>query len=142
MKQTGSIALAACSAVFGVAALSVAAIMSKPATLMAPSDFYAARTLIETRAHADLEACRDAGEARGACEALVRADERSRKGRLEAQYLGTVRAARNARFENVRGEFDIAVAQCKLEGEKSTEDCIHDAREQKSRLLAEAESSS
>ncbi len=137
-RNPRSFFIASGALVLGVAALGVTAVLATPATLMAPSDYYAARTSIEARANADLDDCAETGDARGACEAQVQAEARTRKALLKAQYLGTVKASLNARFEKVRGEFDIAVAECKLEESDARDDCLRIAREQKAQSLAEA----
>ena len=121
-----------------IAAVSIGASMDSPRTLMSPVDYATGKHAIEALARTSLSRCRGLAPAeKDICRAQVRADERVQKADLTARYYGTVNAAADARSEHVRAAYDVARARCGSQPAENRVDCLHAAREERNRLIAQ-----
>lgn len=139
MKRTTIYASLTAALLVSATAWGISAAVGSPRSLMAPSDYNAARSVIESDTRAAIAHCHDEdSQARDLCKAQARADERVRKAELEARYRGTVSAAENVKIERAKARFDVARVKCSgVHGEHKIS-CIRSAREEKARELTEA----
>lgn len=120
-------------------AVGVGGVFDTPCTLMAPSDYLAAKTLIEAQSRGAIDLCLMLqGAALDVCTAKARADERRRRALLEAQYLGTAEAAENARLTKAEALYDVAIAKCDARVGKARLQCLEVARAERDGRLAQA----
>jgi hypothetical protein len=139
MKKTTIYATLVAALLVSATAWGISAAVDSPRSLMAPSDYNAAKSVIESDVRGALAKCRDAdGGAREVCKAEVRADERVRKADLEARYRGTVGAAADAKIARVKARYDVAKARCSAERGEGRLACIRAARTDKAKELAAA----
>ena len=139
MKRTTIYASLTAALLVSATAWGISAAVDSPRSLMAPSDYNAARSAIESDTRAAAARCRDEGsQSREVCKTQARAEERVRKAELEARYRGTVAAAENVKIEKAKARFDIARVKCASERAEHKISCIRSAREEKSRELNEA----
>jgi hypothetical protein len=120
-------------------AYGIGAVLDRPATLMSPSDYLAMKAAIEVDSNVALDKCLNLeGTAFDVCLATVRAEERTRRAMLEAQYLGTVDAAASALQVKADGAYDVAVAKC--DGRESTArlECLKAAQSERIQRLAKS----
>ncbi len=121
------------------AAVGIGGAFDAPCTLMAPSDYLAAKTSIEAQSRGALDLCLALqGSALDVCTAKARSEERTRRAVLEAQYLGTAEAAENARLTKAEALYDVTVAKCDARGGRARLECLELARAERDRLLAQA----
>jgi hypothetical protein len=114
-----------------------------PRSFMSREDYAIARRTIESETRLALAACRSQqGRAKEVCRAEARGEERIRRAELEALYAGTVAAEARVEQARLKTHYEIARARCTdlFAGERSA--CLHHAREERSRALAEARPSS
>ena len=121
-----------------ITAVGIGASVDTPRTLMSPADYAAGKRAIETQSRMALGRCRGLPSAqKEVCRAEVRADERIQKADLVARYYGTVAAAQDARNARVKASYDVARAKCSSEAAESRASCLHAAREERNRRMAE-----
>ncbi len=90
MKRTTLYASLTAALLVSATAWGISAAVDSPRSLMAPSDYNAAKSAIESDARAAAARCHDQeSQARDVCKAEIRADERVRKADLDARYRGT-----------------------------------------------------
>lgn len=140
MKKTTIYATLVAALLVSATAWGISAAVDSPRSLMAPSDYNAARSVIDSDVRVAIAKCRDDadGGAREVCKAEVRADERVRKADLEARYRGTVGAAADAKIARVKARYDVAKARCSAERGEGRLACIRAARTDKAKELAAA----
>ena len=139
MKKTTIYATLVAALLVSATAWGISAAVDSPRSLMAPSDYNAAKSVIDSDVRAAIAKCRDAdSRAREVCKAEVRADERVRKADLEARYRGTVGAAADAKIARVKARYDVAKARCSAERGEGRLACIRAARTDKAKELAAA----
>jgi len=120
-------------------AFGIGAVLDRPATLMAPSDYLAMKAAIEVDSNVALDKCLILeGTAFGVCIATVRADERTRRAQLEAQYLGTADAAASALQVSADGAYDVAAARCDGREGKARLGCLKSAQIERTKLLSKS----
>jgi hypothetical protein len=143
MKRTTLVATLTGALLVSVTAFGISAAVDSPRSLMAPTDYSAARKAIEADAHAAASKCRDLeSAARELCKAEARADERVRKAELEAQYRGTVTAAAEVRLAKAKAEYDVAKARCADHRGEEKVSCLRSARAERGRALEAAKPAS
>ena len=141
MKKTTIYATLVAALLVSATAWGISAAVDSPRSLMAPSDYNAARSAIESDTRAAMARCRDAdGAARDLCKAEASASERVRKADLEARYRGTVGAAADAKIARVKARYDVAKARCGSEHGEGKLACIRNARSEKAKEIAAAKS--
>jgi hypothetical protein len=124
---------------FSAAAFGINSAMDTPRTLMSRGDYAVAKTAIDAETRVSLGRCRDIESvAREVCKAEVRAEERVRKADLDARYHGTVAAAADARLARAKAQYDVAKAKCGGFASDRRAECLHSARADKQRALADA----
>jgi hypothetical protein len=139
MKRTTLYATLTAALLVSATAWGISAAVDSPRSLMAPSDYNAAKSVIESDTRAAIGRCRDDdSQARELCKAQARADERVRKAELEARYRGTVAAAENVKIERAKARYEVARVKCGSEHGEHKLSCMRSAREGKSRELTEA----
>jgi putative transposon-encoded protein len=139
MKRTTLVATLAGALLVSVTAFGISAAVDSPRSLMAPTDYSAAKKAIEADAHAAAAKCRDLeSAARDLCKAEVRADERVRKAELEAQYRGTVTAAAEVKLAKAKADYDVARARCADHRGEDKVSCLRSARSERTRALEAA----
>jgi hypothetical protein len=138
MKRTTLYATLVAALLVSATAWGISAAVDSPRSLMAPSDYNAAKSAIESDARAAIARCRDDAPAREICKAEARADERIRKADLEARYRGTVGAAADARIARVKARYEVAKTKCASEHGGDKLSCIRNARAEKAREISEA----
>ena len=132
LLAVGGVLVSATALAFGIGVA-----FDRPRTLMAPVDYLAAKTSIETDSRNALDQCLILeGTALGVCRAQVQADERTRRAMLEVQYLGTVDAAESARVVKAEAEYDVAVAKCDAREGNARLQCLKLASTEKTKLQA------
>lgn len=143
MKRTTLVATLTGALLVSVTAFGISAAVDSPRSLMAPTDYSAARKAIEADAHAAASKCRDLeSAARDLCKAEARADERVRKAELEAQYRGTVTAAAEVKLAKAKAEYDVAKARCADHRGEEKVSCLRSARAERGRALEAAKPAS
>ena len=141
MKKTTIYATLVAALLVSATAWGISAAVDTPRSLMAPSDYNAAKSAIENDVRAAIAKCQDAeGQARDVCKAEAQADERVRKADLEARYRGTVGAAADAKIARVKARYDVAKARCGGEHGEGKLACIRSARSEKAKEIAAAKS--
>ena len=121
-----------------ITAVGIGASVDTPRTLMSPADYAAGKRAIETQSRTALGRCRGLPVAqKEVCRAEVRADERVQKADLVARYHGTFAAAQEAREARVKASYDVARAKCGGAPAESRMACLHAAREERNRRIAE-----
>jgi hypothetical protein len=140
MKRTTVYVTSFVAVLLSVAALGIGAAFDSPRTLMSRADFSAARKAIDAQTRIAFARCRpETGGARDICKAEARAAERIKLADLQARYYGTVAAADDARAAHARAHFDVAKARCVVQaGDAARSECLHSARDDRSREMAEA----
>jgi hypothetical protein len=139
MKRTTLFATLAGALLVSATAFGISAAVDSPRSLMSPTDYSAAKRVIETQAHAAISKCRDQeGQARDLCKAEARADERVRKADLEAQYRGTVAAAADARLARVKAQYEVAKTRCSDQRGEDKLSCLRAARADKAKAAEAA----
>ncbi|HEX4781127.1 MAG TPA: hypothetical protein VH301_10260 [Usitatibacter sp.] len=139
MKRTTIYATLVAALLVSATAWGISAAVDSPRSLMAPSDYNAAKSVIESDARAASARCRaEEGQARDLCKAEAGADERIRKADLEARYRGTVGAATDARIARVKARYEVAKAKCSADHGSDRLSCIRNARVEKAREISEA----
>ncbi len=109
-------------------AVGIGAAMTRPATLMSPLDYRAAKATIENDSHTAFDKCLILeGTAFGICRAEAQAEERKRRAALEAQYLGTVEAQQSALQVKAEADYDVAAAKCDGHEAKARLACLKNA---------------
>lgn len=142
MKKTTVYASLVAALLVSATAWGISAAVDSPRSLMAPSDYNAAKSAIESDARAAIARCSDGdNQARDVCKAEARADERIRKADLEARYRGTVGAQAEAKIARVKARYDVAKAKCSGEHGEGKLACIRAARSEKAREIAAAKDS-
>jgi hypothetical protein len=139
MKKTTIYATLVAALLVSATAWGISAAVDSPRSLMAPSDYNAAKSVIDSDVRGALAKCGDAEiGTREVCKAEARADERVRKADLEARYRGTVGAAADAKIARVKARYDVAKARCSAERGEGRLACIRAARTDKAKELAAA----
>jgi hypothetical protein len=140
MKKTTIYATLVAALLVSATAWGISAAVDSPRSLMAPSDYNAEKSTIESDARAAMARCRDEGEghARDICRAEASATERVRKADLEARYRGTVGAQADARIARVKARYDVAKVRCAAEHGEGKLACIRSARSEKAKEIAAA----
>ena len=139
MKRTTMYVSLAGALMFSAAAFGISSAVDSPRTLMSRADYGVQKKVIETDSRISLGKCRELeGAARDVCKAEVRADERIKKADLDARYHGTVAAAADARLARAKAHYDVAKAKCSAYGSEQKIDCLHSARAEKARAVADA----
>lgn len=139
MKRTTLYASITAALLVSATAWGISAAVDSPRSLMAPSDYNAAKSAIESDTRAAAARCRgEDSQARDVCKAEVRADERVRKAELDARYRGTVASAENVKIERVKARYEVARAKCSGERGEHKLSCIRSAREEKAKEISEA----
>ena len=139
MKRTTVIGTLLGAMLLSAAAWGISAAVDTPPSLMARSDYDAAKSAIESDSRQALGKCRDLdGQARDVCRAQARADERIRKADLDARYRGTTAAAAQARVTRAKALFDVAKARCSNEHGSDRLACMRAAQEEKAKALSDA----
>lgn len=139
MKRTTLFATLAGALMVSATAYGISAAVDSPRSLMAPSDYSAARKSIESEARLATAKCRDQdGQARDLCKAQARAEELVRKADLESQYRGTVIAATGARLARAQASYEVAKARCRGERGEEKLSCLRSARTEKAKALEAA----
>ena len=139
MKKTTLVATLAGALLVSVTAFGISAAVDSPRSLMSPSDYSAAKRVIEADAHSLIAKCRDQdGAARDLCKAEVRADERVRKAELEAQYRGTVQAAAEVKVAKAKASYDVAKARCADHRGEDKVTCLRSARAERAKAVEAA----
>jgi hyperosmotically inducible periplasmic protein len=119
-------------------AFGIGAVLDRPATLMSPIDYRAAKASIEDKSHYALDKCLLLdGSVFDVCRAEAQADERTHRAALEARYLGTVDAADSARQVEAEADYDVAVARCDGREGKARLECLKGARAEKAKQLSQ-----
>ncbi|HXF80582.1 MAG TPA: hypothetical protein VN598_17080 [Usitatibacter sp.] len=137
MKKTTIYATLVAAMLVSATAWGISAAVDSPRSLMAPSDYNAAKSVIESDVRVAMGRCRDGeGQARDVCKAEVRADERVRKADLEARYRGTVGAEADAKIARVKARYEVAKARCGAEHGEGKLACIRSARSEKAKEIA------
>ncbi len=122
-------------------AIGIGATLGRPATLMSPLDYRAAKLSLETDSHVAFDKCLMLeGTAFGVCRAEAQAEERMKRANLEAQYLGTVDAAQSAAQVKVEGKYEVAIARCDGMEAKPRLACLKSAREDANKQLGKTTS--
>ncbi|HEX4333962.1 MAG TPA: hypothetical protein VH040_17630 [Usitatibacter sp.] len=139
MKKTTVYATLVAALLVSATAWGISAAVDSPRSLMAPSDYNAAKSVIDSDVRVAMGRCHDGdGQARDICKAEVRADERVRKADLEARYRGTVGAEADAKIARVKARYDVAKARCSAEHGEGKLACIRSARSEKAKEIAAA----
>ena len=139
MKQPTFYFTAVLAIFLSLAALGIRAAVDMPATLMSRGDYQLAKRAIEAGTRLTIASCRTVqGGEREICKAEARAGERVRLAELQARYHGTVAALEDARLARVRAAYDVARARCTVHQAGARVACLREAREGKTRALAEA----
>ncbi len=139
MKRTTVIGTLMGAMLLSAAAWGISAAVDNPPSLMARSDYDAAKTTIESDARQAQNRCRDLeGQAKDICRAEARADERIRKADLDARYRGTTTASAEAKITRAKAQYDVAKAKCSGEHGSDKLSCMRAAREEKAKALSEA----
>jgi hypothetical protein len=139
MKKTTLYATLVAALLVSATAWGISAAVDSPRSLMAPSDYNAAKSAIESDVRGAMARCRDSdGQARDVCKAEARADERVRKADLEARYRGTVGAQAEAKIARVKARYEVAKTRCGGERGEGKLACIRSARSEKAKEIAAA----
>jgi hypothetical protein len=118
-------------------AIGVGAMLDRPATLMSPIDYRASKASIEDLSHIALDKCLQLdGSLYAVCRAEANAEERTRRAKLEASYLGTVDAAESARQVQADAAYEVAAAKCDAREGKARLACLKSASVDKVKLLS------
>jgi hypothetical protein len=132
MLAAGGLLASATALAFGIGA-----VLDRPATLMSPGDYRAAKATIREHSRFALDKCLMLeGAVFDVCRAQAQAEERTHRAALEARYLGTVDAAESARQAQAEAMYDVAVAQCDTREGKARLACLKDARADKAKQLS------
>jgi hypothetical protein len=87
--------------------------LNKPATLMSPNDYEAAKSVLDIEVRTALDRCLSHdGAIFDVCRAEAQAQQRTKRAQLEADYLGTAEAAHSARQVEADAAYDLATAKC------------------------------
>ena len=138
MQRSTLFVTAILAAGLSVAALGIRAAVDTPRTLMSPGIHKQLKREVEASTRLAMARCRDAaGADREICKAEARAAERVALADLSARYHGTVSAQEEADAVRVKASYDVAKARCGAKMADSRVECLKQAREERSRLLAE-----
>ena len=119
-------------------AIGIGAVLDRPATLMSPTDYRAAKASIREQSRFALDKCLLLeGAIFDVCQAQALGEERTHRAMLEARYLGTVDAAEGARQAQAEATFDVAIARCDGHEGKARLACLKDARSDKAKQLSQ-----
>lgn len=139
MKRSTLFVTAILAAGLSVAALGIRAAVDTPRTLMSPDVHKQLKREIEASTRLALAKCRDlAGVDRDVCKAEARAGERVALADLSARYHGTHSAMEEAASARAKASFDVAKVRCTAKSAGARVDCLKEARDERSRLLAES----
>ncbi|MEO7743099.1 MAG: hypothetical protein ABIR98_09195 [Usitatibacter sp.] len=139
MKRSTLFVTALLAAGLSVAALGIRAAVDTPRTLMSPDIHQQLKREVEASTRLALAKCRDmAGVERDICKAQARAAERVALADLSARYHGTVAATDEAVSVRAKASFDVAKARCGAKMAGARVECLKEARDERSRLLAQS----
>jgi len=140
-RRVTTVALAACGFLLSATALGIGlrGALDKPATLMSPADYLAAKATIEDDSRTALDMCLiHEGTVLGICQAQAQAEARMHRAMLEAKYLGTVEAAESARQVKADAAYDVAVAKCEAREGKVRLECLRGAHVERIKQLSQS----
>jgi hypothetical protein len=133
MNRTTLLVAGSLAVLLSVAALGISAAVDTPRTLMSRGDYRDARKVIDLGSRKALARCRDLdGTAKEVCRAEARADEKIRKADLDARYYGTVAAAEDANRARAGARLELARVRCEVSPAIDRDQCLRDARDDKS----------
>lgn len=139
MNPAAISSIVAAASLAGAAALAIYSSASSPRSLMTTTDYEQSRRSIDAEAQVALDRCHGLdGRDRGVCRAQVEAGERIRKADLEADYLGTVNAAAEARLVRAKARYEVARASCTGSRGLDRIACLRNAEREKSKAADEA----
>jgi hypothetical protein len=120
-------------------AIGIGSVLDRPATLMSPADYLAAKKAIGVDSNMALDKCLTLeGVTFSVCIAQVRAEDRMRRALLETRYLGTVEAAESFRQVMADAAYDVATAKCDGRESRSRIECLKAASDQRMKLASQS----
>ncbi len=140
-RRAAKVALAAGGLLASATALAIGigSVLDRPATLMSPDDYLAAKNRIGVDSNLALDKCLMLeGTAFSVCIAQVRAEDRIRRALLESRYLGTEAAAVSFRQVMSDSAYDVATAKCDGRDSKARLECLKAANAERMKLATQS----